>query len=330
MCCGAGRTAINPVYRIADSADWLVHEGSEQRGPDHRRATNSSTGARLQVNGDEQVVLSVPVSGTWVDIPFTLPANTVDGGTRWSPPKTPPSPCARCWRSPPEWTARSSAAGHRRDGTLTVDWDPERVADHTGVTAIFGEPLAPSLTTVPDALVGPCWPAVFAAIGSAVTDAGVPVVEGLLSLVHLDHAARVVGTLPEVPAQLTVTATASQATDTDVGRVVRVAVTLKDSAAADGAVIATLDERFAILGRTGAAELTDPVRAGGAVSENATETPRRRRRDATLTAPVDMRPFAMVSGDHNPIHTTGPPRCWPAWNRPSCTACGYRPPRSTR
>ena len=80
---------------------------------------------------------------------------------------------------------------------MTVDWDPERVADHTGVTATFGEPLAPSLTTVPDALVGLCWPAVFAAIGSAVTDAGFPVVEGLLSLVHLDHAAHLVGKLPD-------------------------------------------------------------------------------------------------------------------------------------
>src|SRR6202011_2694676 len=28
-----------------------------------------------------------------------------------------------------------------------------------------------------------------------------------------------------------------------------------------------------------------------------------RRRDVTLPAPVDMRPFAVVSGDHNPIHT---------------------------
>ena len=27
------------------------------------------------------MVLRVPVSGTWVDIRFTLPANTVDGGT---------------------------------------------------------------------------------------------------------------------------------------------------------------------------------------------------------------------------------------------------------
>ena len=75
------------------------------------------------------------------------------------------------------------------------------------------------------------------------------------------------------------------------------------STAADGTVLATLEERFAIRGRTGAAELTDPVRAGGAVSDNATDTPRRRRRDVTITAPTDMRPFAVVSGDHNPIHT---------------------------
>jgi fatty acid synthase len=299
----AGRTTTNPVHRIADPADWLVHDG-----PESLRATHSSTGARLQVKSDdsaqtgsEQVVLSVPVSGVWVDIPFTLHANTVDGGIPVV--STEDATTAMC-------AVLAIAAGVDgpeflpgvTDGTatVTVDWDPERVADHTGVTATFGEPLAPSLTTVPDALVGPCWPAVFATIGSAVTEAGVPVVEGLLSLVHLDHAAYVVGELPGVPAQLTVTATASPATDTDMGRVVPVSVAVAD---AKGTVIATLAERFAILGRTGAAELTDPVRAGGAVSENATDTPRRRRRDVTLTAPVDMRPFAVVSGDHNPIHT---------------------------
>jgi fatty acid synthase len=291
----AGRTTTNPVHRIADPSDWLVHDG-----PESHRATHSSTGARLEVNGDS-VVLSVPVSGAWVDIPFSLPANTVDGGT----PVVSTEDAITAMRA-----VLAIAAGVDgpdflpavTDGTatLTVDWDPERVADHTGVTATFGEPLAPSLTTVPDALVGPCWPAVFAAIGSAVTDSGVQVVEGVLSLVHLDHAAHVVGTLPTMRAQLTVTATASPAFDTDVGRVVPVSVTITSG---EGSVIATLAERFAILGRTGAAELTDPVRAGGAVSENATDTPRRRRRDVTLAAPVDMRPFAVVSGDHNPIHT---------------------------
>jgi fatty acid synthase, bacteria type len=292
----AGRTATNPVHRIAEAADWQVHEG-----PESQRATHSSTGARLQVNADDRVVLSVPVSGTWVDIPFTLPANAIDGGA----PVVSIEDAATAMRA-----VLAIAAGvdgpeylppvQDRTATVTVDWDPERVADHTGVTATFGEPLAPSLTTVPDALVGPCWPAVFAAIGSAVTDAGVPVVEGLLSLVHLDHAARMVGKLPVAPAQLRIAATASDAVDTDMGRVVPVSVRVTGP---DGTAIAHFDERFAILGRTGAAELTDPARAGGAVSENATDTPRRRRRDVTLTAPVDMRPFAVVSGDHNPIHT---------------------------
>ncbi|OBF08211.1 3-oxoacyl-ACP synthase [Mycobacterium sp. ACS4054] len=291
----AGRTATNPVHRIADPGDWLVHDG-----PESRRATHSSTGARLQVDSD-RVVLSVPLSGTWIDIPFTLPANTIDGAT----PVVSTEDAANAMRA-----VLAIAAGVDGpeflpavvDGTaaVTVDWDPERVADHTGVTATFGEPLAPGLTTVPDALVGLCWPAVFSAIGSAVTDAGVPVVEGLLSLVHLDHAAHLVGALPKEPAELAVRATAFPAVDTDMGRVVRVAVTITG---ADGATIASLDERFAILGRTGTGELTDPVRAGGAVSENATDTPRRRRRDVRLTAPVDMRPFAVVSGDHNPIHT---------------------------
>lgn len=294
----AGRTATNPVHRIAEPSEWLVHDGGEGS-----RATHSSTGARLQTDSGG-VVLSVPISGTWIDIRFTLPANTVDGGT----PVISTEDAASAMRA-----VLAIAAGvdgpeslpQVIDGTatVTVDWDPERVADHTGVTATFGEPLAPSLTTVPDALVGLCWPAVFAAIGAAVTDAGEPVVEGLLSLVHLDHAARVVGQLPKVPAQLTITATALQAIDTDMGRVVPVAVTVRGAAEEDGAVIATLHERFAILGRTGPAELSDPVRAGGAVSENATDTPRRRRRDVKLGAPVDMRPFAVVSGDHNPIHT---------------------------
>lgn len=288
----AGRTATNPVHRIADPAEWQVNE--------NRTATHSSTGARLQTEGD-QVVLSVPISGTWIDIRFTLPASTVDGGT----PIISTEDAATAMRS-----VLAIAAGvdgpdalppvYEGKATVTVDWNPERVADHTGVTAVFGEPLAPGLAMVPDALVGSCWPAVFAAIGSAATDTGIPVVEGLLSLVHLDHAAHLVGQLPTEPAELTVTATASSATDTEVGRVVPVAVTVAD---AEGSVLATLQERFAIRGRTGAAELTDPVRAGGAVSDNATDTPRRRRRDVTLSAPVDMRPFAVVSGDYNPIHT---------------------------
>ncbi|MFV0495311.1 fatty acid synthase subunit beta domain-containing protein [Mycobacterium sp.] len=290
----AGRATENPAHRIAAPGDWQVNE--------NRTATHTSTGSRLQVARDgRNVVLSVPISGSWIDIPLTLAVNTADGGM----PVVATEDAIAAMR-----TVLAIAAGvdgpealpavHNGTATVTVDWDPERVADHTGVTAIFGEPLAPSLTTVPDALVGRCWPAVFAAIGAAETDGGVPVVEGLLSLVHLDHAVRLSRQLPTIRTELTVVATAADATDTDMGRVVPVAVTVTT---ADGDLVATMTERFAILGRTGTAGLEDPERAGGAVSENATDTPRRRRRDVTVDAPADMRPFAVVSGDHNPIHT---------------------------
>lgn len=289
----AGRTATNPVHRIGAPDEWQVHE--------NRTATHPSTGARLEVASQSHVVLSVPLSGVWISIRFTLPAAVVDGAA----PLVSTEDAAAAMRSVLAIAAGvdgPEALPPVRDGaaTVTVAWKPEEVADHTGVTATFGAPLAPGQSIVPDVLVGRCWPAVFAAIGSATTDAGFPVVEGLLSLVHLDHAAQLRTALPAEPAELTVTATASAATDTEVGRVVPVTVDVRD---ADGTLLATLEERFAIRGRTGAAELTDPVRAGGAVSDNATDTPRRRRRDVTVTAPVDMRPFAAVSGDHNPIHT---------------------------
>ena len=289
----AGRTTTNPVHRIADPAEWQVHE--------NRSATSASTGARLEVVGDSAVMLNVPLSGTWIDIRFMLTEVIRDGGA----PVVSVGDAAAAMRSVLAIAAGVDGPGSLpavRNGTakVSVIWNPEEVADHTGVTATFGTPLAPGLSVVPDALVGRCWPAVFGAIGAAVTGDGLPIIEGLLGLVHLDHAARVVGALPTKTAELLVSATAFEATDAEVGRVVPVSVTITD---VDGGVLATLVERFAIRGRTGAAELTDPLRAGGAMSDSATDRPRRRWRDATITAPIDMRPFAVVSGDHNPIHT---------------------------
>ena len=247
------------------------------------------------------VTLSVPLSGTWIEIRFTLPSCTVDGGM----PVVTVEDASDAMRSVLAIAAGADGpdalpAVHDNTAEVTVNWDPEKVADHTGVTATFGAPLAPGLTLVPDALVGLCWPAVFSAIGSAVTDEGFPVVEGLLSLVHLDHAAHLLAQMPNTQDELTITATSSAATDTEYGRVVPVSVTIKN---ADGTALARLEERFAIRGRTGALELTDPPRAGGAMTDNATDTPRRRRRDVTVTAPTNMSAFAVVSGDHNPIHT---------------------------
>src|SRR5271165_303650 len=293
----AGRMATNPVHRVGNPDDWHVHES--------RSATHSFTSARLDVVDEDRVVLRIPLSGKWIDIAFTVTDVVRDGGL----PLVTTDDASSAMRAMLAIAAGAAGPEFLRpviDGkaTVTAQWDPEQVADHTGVTATFGAPLAPTRTVVPDALVGKCWPAVFAAVGSAATDTGIPVVEGLLSLVHLDHAAQLLAPAPKAAIDLCITATAATVTDTEVGRVVPVSVTIADPA---GTVLARLQERFAIRGRTGTMELEDPVRAGGALSddatENATDTARRRRRDVTLAAPVDMRPFAVVSGDHNPIHT---------------------------
>ena len=190
----AGRTAINPVHRIGAPDEWQVNE--------NRSATHPSTGARLELGADG-VTLSVPLSDIWIDIPFTLPSCTVDGGM----PVVTVEDASTAMRS-----VLAIAAGvdgpeslppvHDDTVKVSVDWDPEKVADHTGVTATFGAPLAPGLTLVPDALVGLCWPAVFSAIGSAVTGDGFPVVEGLLSLVHLDHAAHLLAPMPKTAVRI--------------------------------------------------------------------------------------------------------------------------------
>ncbi|MDA4110602.1 type I polyketide synthase [Mycolicibacterium holsaticum] len=291
----AGRTAINPVHRIGAPEEWQVNDV-----PGKPSATHASTGARLEL-GPTGVTLSVPLSDIWINIPFTLPPCTVNGGM----PVVTVEDASAAMRSVLAIAAGAQTPDalppvHGDTATVTVEWDPEQVADHTGVTATFGAPLAPGLTLVPDALVGHCWPAVFSVIGSAATEAGFPVVEGLLSLVHLDHAAHLLEPMPKSKAELTVTAKVSTAVDTEYGRVIPVQVGIADS---NGTVLARLEERFAIRGRTGAAELADPPRAGGAMTDNATDTPRRRRRDVTVTAPTDMSAFAVVSGDHNPIHT---------------------------
>ena len=289
----AGRLATNPVLRVGDRDDWRVH--------DNLSATSRSTSAELRMVAEDRVVLRVPLSGKWIEIAFTVTDVVCDGGL----PLVAGDDATTAMRA-----VLAIAAGvdgpeslppvQAGTATVTVRWDPEQVADHTGVTATLGAPLAPTRTVVPDALVGKCWPAVFAAIGSAASGTGIPVVEGLLNLVHLDHAVQLLAPPPKTATPLSITATAAAVTDTEIGRVVPVSVTIADPA---GTVLARLRERFAIRGRTGTVELEDPVPAGGAVSGSATDTPRVRRRDVKLTAPIDMRPFAVVSGDHNPIHT---------------------------
>ncbi|MEU2089371.1 fatty acid synthase subunit beta domain-containing protein [Nocardia beijingensis] len=300
----AGRTAINPVHRLGDLAEWVV---------DGKGAVHPPSGATLvETTGPEPehayVELTVPLlAGNAVRIRLTVPTSVYNGG----------APVVTEADADEAMSALLAVAAGQdlpevkgRVAHVNLAWTPDLIADHAGVTG-SGLPAALSTLgrTVPDVLVGACWPAVFAVLGATRTARGESVIEGMLDLVHLDHQVHLAGALPAETSVLAVRAEAGETVDTDLGRVVEVHVRItamldKPETGMSMPVLATLTERFAIRGRTGAGELADPPRAAGTVSDAAADTPRRRRRDVTIVAPRSMHAFAAVSGDHNPIHTS--------------------------
>lgn len=279
----AGRTVRNPVHRLGRGG-WLA--------VDDARAEHPETGAVLVASDARTVELTVPLSraGRTLTLPFDVSPAVATGAA----PVVSTDAAAAAMHALLTTAAGNSVprvADHV--ATLEVAWNPDMVADHAGVVGIPGSAVAP------DVLVGLAWPAVFAVVGAATTDAGHPVVEGMLDLVHLDHAIALADGVPASPATLTIHAVETGVVDTDMGRVVTVEVHVE----ADGSPLATLTERLAVRGRPGATSLTDPARAGGTLGA-VVDTPRRSRASASVVAPDDLHAFAAVTGDHNPIHTS--------------------------
>lgn len=176
--------------------------------------------------------------------------------------------------------------------------------DHQAAT---GGALPSDLVTsviAPDALVGPAWPAIYAALGSVYIGT-MPIIEGLLNAVHLDHmmALRVSEgeLLSHTGETIHLTSWAEQYAESASGRVVTIHV---QHTTEEGTVLADEVERFAIRGRAYSSALPVTVPAYGGVEGEVEETPRRLLRRVNVTAPDDMTAFARTSGDFNPIHTS--------------------------
>ena len=189
----AGRTATNPVHRIGDPAEWQVHDEptAAHTRPVHRCTARGR--CRRRGRAERPAVRHLDRHHVHAAAP---PRSTA--ARRWSPPRTPPPRCAPCWPSP-----RVSTGPERCprcvDGTatVTVDWDPERIADHTGVTATFGAPLAPDADRRARRARRP-----LLARGVRRPRRGghrrrLPGHRGPADLVHLDHAAQLLGALPD-------------------------------------------------------------------------------------------------------------------------------------
>ena len=184
--------------------------------------------------------------------------------------------------------------------TLSANLGP----DHETVTGAALPSKLAKARIVPDALVGPAWPAIYAALGS-VHDGDTPIIEGLLNAVHLDHLIKLTDDRDALAAHtgqtIDLTAWAENYAESASGRVVAIHVMHTTQ---DGTVIAEQIERFAIRGRAYSAELPVDAPAYGGIDADVRDTPRRLLRRVTVTAPTDMTAFARTSGDFNPIHTS--------------------------
>ncbi len=193
-----------------------------------------------------------------------------------------------------------TAFGVERD---SFTFPADLLTQHTAVTGA-GIPVAdaPLNKGTADALVGPCWPAIYAALGSAYLPDGYPVIEGLLNAVHLDHCVELLVPLEELANGRTIHVEAETAPleESASGRIVTVNLTLT----CDDTIVARLVERFAVRGRVTSAQPPSAAPDWGGKDIDIVDTPRHFIRQAIVTAPADMTPFAMVSGDYNPIHTS--------------------------
>nr|WP_268236307.1 type I polyketide synthase [Hoyosella rhizosphaerae] len=290
------RLVKNPLWKLGSPAQWrIIADGV---------AAHPATGAQLRLTGDATAVLDCPLRGAQkpeasVSILFTMPDSCADGGA----PLVTTEDATQAMRALLTITGGGRELPPVRSGTATygTTFSPDMMADHAAITGDkLGDHLLP--TSVPDVLVGAAWPAIFAVIGAARTVDGQSCAEGVLDLVHLDHHVELKRPFPADETSLGVSAHLVCVSDTEVGRVIEVAVELDTVAAkqTERVPLAVLQERFAVRDRRGRAALGEAP----AVADDFTATPRKVVRRATITAPHDMRAFARVSGDHNPIHTS--------------------------
>ncbi|HCT9180099.1 TPA: DUF1729 domain-containing protein [Corynebacterium aurimucosum] len=292
------------LIRRAPSLNWA---GREQPNP----LSLGIDGAELEAAGEEAI---------WLTVPFYSDASM---RVRITPPSIPgASPLVKVEDAETAMREllRQALGGDLPDvssGTATVSahLSTTDIAHYSAVTS--GEM---SATVSPDVLVGPAWPATFAVLASAHTQSGEPVVEGFLALVHLEHSLSLKPDTWELlrasaaPGSelldLRYTAELEEVRDTPSGRVVDVSVGVTAAVRGEEHEFAQMHERFLITGRCGdaALELARATTFGAQESGAETaetlvrETPRSFRHRISVVAPESLLPFAVVTGDRNPIH----------------------------
>ncbi|OFN79411.1 3-oxoacyl-ACP synthase [Corynebacterium sp. HMSC070E08] len=289
------------LIRRAPGLNWA---GREQPNP-----------LRLGLDGAE---LDTAVDDTmWLTVPFHSGAEL---RVRITPPRVPgASPLVKVEDAE---SAMRDLLRQALGGDLPeVDSGAATISAHLSATDIahYGAVTSGEMSAAvsPDILVGRAWPALFAVLASAHTESGEPVVEGFLDLVHLEHSLSLKSDTWELlrssaalgcePLALNYTAALKDVRDTPSGRLIDVSVAVAAAVGGGEREFAQLHERFLITGRRGDAPLETAGATAQGSQENSAEpsfreTPRSFRHRTSAVAPESLRPFAVVTGDRNPIH----------------------------
>lgn len=300
----AGRQVDSLTARLGAASEWDV---------DTNVATHSASGARLVELDAEHAELHVPLLGS------TAPGVEASIAIRLAMPKDAPAGCVPLVTREDAETAMEGLTqiaaggvlGSMDDDGVTAVWQStlsrDDAATYETVTAGYLPASVEPAGIAPDILVGKAWPAIFTAVRNAVIpdSDGAKVVEGMLSLVHLEHHvavvdqdlfSRCVTAEASSPVSIEVSARAEEIVDTTIGRIVIVRAELR----VDGTLLARLSERMAIRGRRGNAV----ARTNTSALPSVIDAPRSFRAFAAVTAPDSMHPFAVATGDRNPIHVS--------------------------
>ncbi|AUZ42881.1 Fatty acid synthase [Corynebacterium pseudotuberculosis] len=300
----AGRQVDSLTARLGDASEWAV---------DATAATHALSGARLIELDSEHAELQVPLFGS------TAPGTEANIAIRFTLPQDAPAGCVPLVTREDAETAMEGLTqiaaggvlGSLGEDELTAIWystlSRGDAATYETVTAGYLPADIEPAGIAPDILVGKAWPAIFTAVRNAVIpdSDGAKVVEGMLSLVHLEHHvtvvdqdlfSRCIAAETDSPVAIEVSARAEEIVDTTIGRIVVVRAELR----VDSTLLARLSERMAIRGRRGNAV----ARTNTSALPSVIDAPRSFRAFAKVTAPHSMHPFAVATGDRNPIHVS--------------------------
>ncbi|WP_083313772.1 type I polyketide synthase [Corynebacterium sp. HMSC066C02] len=297
---GSGEPAFSTeeLIRRAPGLNWA---GREQPNP----LRLGLHGVELEAAGDDAMWLTVPFhSGAELRVRITSPR--IPGAS--------PLVIVDDAESAMRELLRQAVGGDLPEvdsgaATISADLSATDIAQYGAVTS--GEM---STAASPDVLVGRAWPALFAVLAGAHTESGEPIVEGFLNLVHLEHSLSLTphawdrlrsSAAPDAePLDLRYTAELEEVRDTPSGRVVDITVGVTTAVRGEEHEFAQMHERFLITGRHGDASETNAQANSQENSGESSfrETPRSFRHRTTAVAPESLRPFAVVTGDRNPIH----------------------------